>query len=113
MIASQPFVVKVDTHASAAGAAAAQVQPRGNVDFVITSTNVNTDTQVLVATGTSHVNGQQRDTTDTAGSDTSDTRIVLRPGDIFEFRWVGADAGTGCHLIVSGIQYQAYTAPSE
>lgn len=108
-----PFVVKADAIADATGVARASVRPRGSVDYVILYANVFTDTSVLVPTGVANVNGQQRDSTDTGSSATSDTRIVLRPGDVYEFVWTGADVGTGCHLIVNGIQYDAYQAPAE
>lgn len=110
---SQPFVTKVDAIANALGTAHAPVQPRGNVDYVILYANVSTDTMILVPTGVAYVNGQQRDSTDTGSSATSDTRIVLRPGDTYDFVWTGADPGTGCHLVVNGVQYEAYQAPAE
>jgi len=112
-VSGQQFLRTVRTVATAAGDAEATVQPPGQVDYVITLSNVSTATNVKQPSGVALKNGFQVDVTDGASSDSSDTRVLLRPGDEYTFRWTGCDSGTACTLTVSGVQYPAGTAPLE
>lgn len=99
--------------ADAGGAASCSVQPPGNVDYVILLANVSTSTNVLQPTGIAYVNGFQVDSSDGASLDSSDTRVLLRSGDVYEFRWTGADVGAVCTLNINGVQYPAGQGPME
>jgi hypothetical protein len=108
-----PFRWTADTVAAADGTASAEITPPGNVDGVVLLANVNATPQQPQPSGIAYVDGMQRDVTDGAAPDSSDTRIVLRSGSVYRFDWSGCAPGAKCKLILTGVQYAAGTAPWE
>lgn len=102
------YVVKAD----ALGTGHIDVTPAGSVDWVITNTNVKND-GAANSVAEAQAFGGPNDTTSTGNGDTSDTRTVLHPADVMRVIWSGCTPGSTCTLAISGVQYDAYTAPWE
>jgi hypothetical protein len=103
---------------SAGGAGATQYTPRANVDIVITNTGTSVRlpsgaVDPIASTGIVSVNNRVIEGTSRANNDSSDTRMVLRPGDNYEFTWAGATAGAVAQIHLIGVQYDAGGAPWE
>lgn len=107
-----PFVKQAKAKADPLGVAMADISPGGNVDWVIQTSNVDSDS-VKQSSGVAYVDGFQRDTTDTGNSDTSDTRIVLVSTAVYRFIWSGCTPGANCTVVVHGVQYAIGQAPWE
>jgi len=103
---------------SSAGAGSTQYTPRANVDIVITTTGTSVllptgAVDPLASTGIVTVNNRVVEGSSRANNDSSDTRLVLRPGDNYEFTWANATPGAIAQIHLIGVQYDAGAAPWE
>lgn len=94
----------------ATGQGQASVGPPG-VDWIVNLTSVSTSTAVKKAAVNTYRNAVSQatliDTTLSGNADTSDTRILLQPGEQLVCQWTGGDVGAKAFLHCSGMSYPA------
>lgn len=110
----QRFLSPYAGKADGTGAGSLTHTPPGGVDQVVTLTSVRAATNTREATAGIYINGVWVEGTQSASTgDSTDTRHVLRSGEVLTATWTGADANTGLTLVVSGVQYPSGQAPPE
>jgi hypothetical protein len=94
----------------ASGNGTASVGPMG-ADWVIRTTTVSTSTQVRKPQANTYRGGVSQanlvDGSSSGQGDTSDTVVLLQPGEQLSCVWTGGDVGATAFLRVTGVAYPA------
>lgn len=111
MSAPTPFTASTRVILDATGQGVASIGPAG-VDWLIKTTTVSATTQVLQSQANTYHGGVSPanlvdGTLSGSSGDTSDTVILLQPGEQLFCQWTGGDAGASAFLRVAGLSYPA------
>jgi hypothetical protein len=60
-----------------------------------------------------YINGVFWEGSYTGSKDSSNTRVVLNPGDDYQIRWTGGQPNATAHATVTAVQYPPGMAPAE